>query len=91
MPCGASIVVSTECIDIICRISENEKMGADVTSRVMRDLELRRETGVKKYGAPLVSGVGCNNAKSNLQNLYEELLDAACYIKKQIMEDSCKL
>lgn len=61
--------------------------NADITTLVQSDLEQRAILGKAKYGARLVSGVPCNNSKSNLQNLYEELLDACCYLKKQLMEE----
>jgi hypothetical protein len=58
---------------------------------VMADIVRRNELGIRKYGEELTAEKVCNNYKTNLQNLYEELLDAAMYIKKEIMEDACNL
>jgi hypothetical protein len=63
------------------------KGSDDVTFAVMTDLSARSIAGTKKYGECLCAGRKCANDKSNLQNLYEELLDAACYLKKQMMEE----
>ena len=49
------------------------------TSLVINDLKARETLGIKKYGHPV------NESKDNMmQHLYEELLDAACYIKTEI-------
>ncbi len=63
------------------------KGSDDVTFAVMTDLSARSIAGTKKYGECLCAGRKCANDKSNLQNLYEELLDAACYLKKEMMEE----
>lgn len=49
---------------------------------VMEDILKRKEIGQKKYGVPLQA----NNGRNALQDLYEELLDAAHYIKQKIVE-----
>lgn len=50
---------------------------------VAEDLADRKEQGLKTYGRVL----HVHNGRSALQDLYEELLDAACYIKQKIEED----
>jgi hypothetical protein len=62
-----------------------------VTNAVIEDLVSRSEIGVKKYNTTL----GKNNHQSMLQHLYEELLDASQYVKKEIIttgsiQDICK-
>lgn len=53
-----------------------------VIPEVMKDLTERLAKGIDNYGVPLMS----NNGRNALQDLYEELLDAACYIKQVMME-----
>jgi len=53
-----------------------------IVDLVMQDLIKRKEKGIKTYGVPLQAG----NGRDALQDLYEELLDACCYIK-QAMEE----
>ena len=50
---------------------------------VIKDLLARDEVGQKKYGESLRP----NNGRDNLQDLYEELLDAACYIKNAMRSE----
>ena len=50
-----------------------------VTNAVIEDLVSRSEVGVKKYNTTL----GQNNKDDFMNHLYEELLDAAQYIKKE--------
>lgn len=60
---------------------EHIKLPADgITAAVMQDLCSRAERGLKKYNTTLEE----NNTDDFLQHLYEELLDAAQYIKKEI-------
>lgn len=51
-----------------------------ITWCVMLDLLSRAERGVQKYNTTLEE----NNTDNFLNHLYEELLDAAQYIKKEI-------
>ena len=51
-----------------------------ITWYVIKDLLSRAERGVEKYNTTLEE----NNADDFLNHLYEELLDAAQYIKKEI-------
>lgn len=53
-----------------------------VTPEVVRDIEERARIGALKYGSLLETF----NGRSALQDLYEELLDAAQYTKQAIME-----
>ncbi len=58
----------------------------DVTPEVIKDIKARAKAGRKKYKKPLQTF----NGRSALQDLYEELLDAAQYIKQLLMEQECK-
>ncbi len=53
-----------------------------VLKEVIKDLKGREKLGVKKYGVKLHTF----NGRDALQDLYEELLDAAQYIKQVMME-----
>lgn len=53
----------------------------DVTKEVILDLASRAKRGVDKYTTTLHE----NNHDNFTQHLYEELLDAAQYCKKQLM------
>ena len=52
----------------------------EVTKAVIMDLVSRAERGVKKYNTTL----GENNHQNMLQHAYEEALDMAQYLKKEI-------
>lgn len=52
----------------------------DITTSVMEDLKLRSDRGYKKYGTTLHE----NNHQNMLQHAYEEALDFAQYLKKEI-------
>lgn len=54
----------------------------DVQSAVIADMEARRELGILRYGTALQP----HNGRDALQDLYEELLDAAMYAKQAILE-----
>lgn len=58
-----------------------EKPKDEITTSVMEDLKLRADRGLLKYATTL----GGNKVDNFLQHLYEELLDAAQYIKKEIV------
>ena len=51
-----------------------------VTTSVMKDLKSRADRGLKKYNTTL----GENNHQNMLQHAYEEALDLAQYLKKEI-------
>ena len=51
----------------------------NITNQVIEDLKSRAERGFKKYNTTL----GENNKDNYMNHLYEELLDAAQYIKKE--------
>jgi len=57
-----------------------QKPKDSVTVSVMEDLKVRADRGVQKYTTTLEE----NNHDNFLQHLYEELLDAAQYVKKEI-------
>ena len=52
----------------------------DITWEVMNDLTTRADRGFKKYNTTL----GENNHQNMLQHAYEEALDLAQYLKKEI-------
>ena len=52
----------------------------NITNQVIEDLKARAERGYKKYNTTL----GENNKDNYMNHLYEELLDAAQYIKKEM-------
>jgi len=81
-----SMYIDLKDVIILERLTTPAPAPVDVTAAVMGDLIERSNVGRKKYGDVLRVDVPCNNNKSNLQNLYEELLDAACYLKKSLME-----
>lgn len=51
-----------------------------ITASVMEDLRSRADRGLKKYNTTL----GENNHQNMLQHAYEEALDLAQYLKKEI-------
>ena len=51
----------------------------NITNQVIEDLKARAERGYKKYNTTLDD----NNKDDYMNHLYEELLDAAQYIKKE--------
>jgi hypothetical protein len=51
-----------------------------ITTSVMKDLALRADRGLKKYNTTLEQ----NNHQNMLQHAYEEALDLAQYLKKEI-------
>jgi len=52
-----------------------------ITCAVMEDLKHRADRGLKKYNTTL----GENNHQNMLQHAYEEALDMAQYLKKEII------
>jgi len=53
-----------------------------VWNHVITDMMNRNEFGAQKYNKYLLP----NDGRDSLQDLYEELLDAAVYIKKVMIE-----
>lgn len=49
---------------------------------VIEDVRKRMELGISRYGHPLQA----NNGRDALRDAYEELLDAAAYIRQAIYE-----
>lgn len=52
---------------------------------VIEDMEDRKKLGIEKYGKLLYKDTAGRN---HLQDLYEELLDACCYIRARIAEEA---
>jgi hypothetical protein len=50
---------------------------------VATDLEHRRIVGIRRYGTSLQP----HNDRNALRDLYEELLDAACYARQRLYEE----
>lgn len=55
----------------------------EVIPAVIADLEARSEAGKIKYGTALYT----ENGRDALVDLYQELLDAVCYLKQRLLED----
>jgi hypothetical protein len=55
----------------------------DVQSAVIADINARRLVGIDRYGTALQPF----NKRNALLDLYEELLDAAMYVKQRLIED----
>jgi hypothetical protein len=57
-----------------------EKPKDIITAQVMEDLKRRADLGVKKYGTTL----NANNNDDFINHAYEEALDLAQYLKKEM-------
>lgn len=57
-----------------------EKPKDAITSAVMEDLKLRADRGLKKYNTTLAQ----NNKDDFMNHAYEEALDLAQYLKKEM-------
>ena len=55
-------------------------MKDKITEAVINDLKSRSERGIQKYNTTLDQ----NNKDDYMNHLYEELLDAAQYVKKEM-------
>lgn len=58
------------------------EVAVSIQALVRADLEERERLGVERYGTPLRA----HNGRDGLMDLYEELLDAACYARQLIEE-----
>jgi hypothetical protein len=56
--------------------------GVEITPLVIKDMQARDTMGRSKYGGPLVT----NDGRDSLNDLYQEILDAAVYCKKLELE-----
>ena len=65
-----------------CVSLTGERREKTITDMVVEDLRERERVGYKKYGKALQPFDG----RDSHQDLYEELLDAAQYIKKAMIE-----
>jgi uncharacterized protein YeeX (DUF496 family) len=59
---------------------ENNELKDQITLAVIDDLVSRSQRGINKYNTTLDQ----NNKDNYMNHLYEELLDAAQYIKKEM-------
>lgn len=55
----------------------------DIQSMVIDDIGKRREVGIERYGTALQPF----NGRKTLRDIYEELLDAACYVRQRLVEE----
>lgn len=55
---------------------------ADVQSAVIRDIEARRDIGIRRYGTALQP----HNGRDALLDAYEEAIDLAMYLKQALIE-----
>ena len=67
-------------IDTEIKQYEDYFVKDEITKAVVEDLILRAKRGVEKYNTTL----GENNHQNMLQHAYEEALDMAQYLKKEI-------
>lgn len=56
--------------------------GVYIQDLVLEDIEARKQLGIRKYGTALQA----HNGRDMLQDLYEEILDAAIYLRGLIEE-----
>ena len=57
-----------------------------INDLVKQDLDQRLEFGVAKYGNPLTVELPPHNGMKPLQNSYEECLDMAVYLRKEMAD-----
>lgn len=57
--------------------------GPDIMLLLAADVMARRDQGIATYGTPLQPF----NGRNPLRDLYEELLDAAAYVRQKMEED----
>ena len=69
-------------LDTEIKQAEDYYVKDEVTKAVMLELAERSRKGYKKYGTTLNE----NNHQNMLQHMYEEALDFAQYLKKEITE-----
>jgi hypothetical protein len=62
-------------------------MTASIQAMVRSDLEERERLGISRYGTALFP----HNGRDALKDLYEELLDACCYVKQVMVEREAAL
>lgn len=60
--------------------------GPNIHDLVIGDIYGRMKLGTERYGTPLRA----YNGRDALRDLYEELLDACCYIRQVIEERDAK-
>ena len=60
-----------------------EQSEGDVWIEVIEDMKARRKMGIEKYGTPLQP----DNGRNALVDAYQEILDAAVYLKQKIVEN----
>jgi hypothetical protein len=69
-------------MDVINEQTPPKPSSGDCWLLVMKDMEDRRQLGIKKYGTPLQAF----NGRDPLIDVYQELLDACVYMRQAIEE-----
>ena len=73
-------MASTNKIDIEYKKYDSDFVKDEITKEVIMDLASRSKRGLEKYNTTL----GENNHQNMLQHAYEEALDLAQYLKKEV-------
>jgi hypothetical protein len=73
-------MASTNKIEIKYKKYDSDFVKDEITKEVIMDLASRSKRGLEKYNTTL----GENNHQNMLQHAYEEALDLAQYLKKEI-------
>lgn len=60
--------------------------GPSVHDLVVQDVQERKELGLRRYGSLLQA----DNGRNALRDMYEELLDAACYVRQRLEEEAAR-
>ena len=63
-------------------MTEKRRAPESIQSQVRADLVERERLGVERYGTALYP----HNGRDALRDLYEELLDACCYVRQALEE-----
>lgn len=63
-------------------VTDDFDLGDDLCELVIADMEERRRFGIAKYGSP----VQPHNGRDQMNDLYQELLDAAVYAQAATAE-----
>ena len=71
-----------EALNKIC----HQPVRVDIASKVQEDIEGRAKLGKIKYGARLAA-LSRENGKTPFENMYEEILDMAMYLKQYLVEE----
>lgn len=76
------MAITLEQLDAVSPQPPPTPAKVDIVPLVIADLEKKAILGLEKYGTPLQA----NNGRNALIDLYQELLDACCYIRQYLKE-----